>query len=491
MDDERSGERPEQGLADVTPPAPVAEPWSAPAPEPATAAAPDPWSTPAPAPAPDAWSAPAPDAWSAGAQAPDPWSGPAPTSAYPPVPDTTALPPAGPAAAPAPPGPPTAPANPWAVAAPGTPPPPAPLLPGAPAPAPPSAGREGAGRRVVVVAVVAGLVGALAGGVTSAVVSSRSTTATVVAIPQASGELSPRTTDSIAGIAEAVTPTVVSIATDQGSGTGFVIRPDGYILTNNHVIAAAAGGGSLEVTLNDGTTATGELVGRNSAYDLAVVKIDRTGLPTAALGNSNNVVVGDTVVAIGSPLGLAGTVTSGIVSALNRPVTAGGEGETSFINAIQTDAAINPGNSGGPLVNTAAQVIGINSAIATLSGGQSQSGSIGLGFAIPVNQPKRIAEEIIATGTSRVPIIGVQLDQSYTGRGALVSSVTAGGPAAAAGLAPGDVLVAVDGRKVADATELIVAVRSKTPGDTVRLTVDRDGRSSEVTVTLGADTTSD
>jgi putative serine protease PepD len=172
-------------------------------------------------------------------------------------------------------------------------------------------------------------------------------------------------------------------------------------------------------------------------------------------------------------------------------VTAGGEGETSFINAIQTDAAINPGNSGGPLVNAAAQVIGINSAIATLSGGQSQSGSIGLGFAIPVNQAKRIAEEIIATGTSRVPIIGVQLDQSYTGRGALVSSVTAGGPAAAAGLAPGDVLVAVDGRKVADATELIVAVRSKTPGDTVRLTVDRDGRSSEVTVTLGADTTSD
>jgi putative serine protease PepD len=202
------------------------------------------------------------------------------------------------------------------------------------------------------------------------------------------------------------------------------------------------------------------------------------------LGSSGGLQVGDTAIAIGSPLGLTGTVTSGIVSALNRPVTAGGQGEGSYINAIQTDAAINPGNSGGPLVNGLGQVIGVNSAIATLGIGGT-SGSIGLGFAIPIDTAKRIAEEIIATGTSSTPVIGVRLDMNYTGSGARIEGVNPGGPAEAAGVREGDVVTKVDGRVVEDATALIVAIRAKAPGDALTLTIDRDGEEQDLTVTLG------
>jgi putative serine protease PepD len=208
------------------------------------------------------------------------------------------------------------------------------------------------------------------------------------------------------------------------------------------------------------------------------------------LGNSDGVVVGDLAIAIGSPLGLDGTVTAGIVSALNRPVTAGGQGSTSFINAIQTDAAINPGNSGGALVNAAGEVVGVNSAIATLGDGTGQSGSIGLGFAIPINQVKRIGEELINTGSSTKPIIGVSLDQSYQGDGARVQEVTAGGPAEAAGLEAGDVIVEFDGQPVADATSLIVDIRSMQPGDEVSLSVQRGGSTEDLTITLGSDSSS-
>ncbi len=196
-----------------------------------------------------------------------------------------------------------------------------------------------------------------------------------------------------------------------------MIRPNGYIVTNNHVVEGAADGGTLKVHFADGQEFDAEIVGRDPNYDIAVVKVDATDLPTVVIGDSDSVVVGDLAIAIGSPLELDGTVTAGIISALNRPVTAGGEGETAFINAIQTDAAINPGNSGGALVNAAGQVIGVNSAIATLGDGSGQSGSIGLGFAIPINQVKRIAEELINTGTSTKPIIGVTLDQTYQGAG--------------------------------------------------------------------------
>ena len=314
---------------------------------------------------------------------------------------------------------------------------------------------------------------------------------TNISLAQSDADLSSRPAGSIAATAAAVTPSVVSIAfssaSGAGTGSGFIIDSRGYILTNNHVVEGAVGGGSLTVDLPDGRSFDAAIVGRNSAYDLAVIKIDATNLPALQLGNSDGLVVGDTVIAIGAPLGLTGTVTTGIISALNRPVTAGGSGETSFINAVQTDAAINPGNSGGPLVNAEGRVIGVNSAIATMSSSMSgQSGSIGLGFAIPINQAKRIAEELIATGKSTNPILGVQIDMQSSVRGAVVTDVTAGGPADKAGLKSGAVVSKVDDRVVLNGTELIVAIRSHKPGDEVVLTLDSG---KQITVTLGSNTT--
>ena len=295
---------------------------------------------------------------------------------------------------------------------------------------------------------------------------------------------------SIAAVAAAVQPTVVQLnvtgASGGGTGSGFVISEDGYIITNNHVVGAAGKDGTIEVSFSDGKTATGKLVGANPGYDIAVVKVDRTGLQAVPLGDSKALLVGDMVIAVGSPLGLQGTVTTGIVSALNRPVTAGGEGEQAFINAIQTDAAINPGNSGGPLVNGAGAVIGVNSAIASMPTGAGQPGSIGLGFAIPIDVVKRITDELISTGTSSTPIVGVQLNMTFEGPGAKVAEVTEGGPAAAAGLRVDDVVMLVDGQQIADPTSMIVTVRSYAPGDTVELTVNRDGQTLKVPVKLEA-----
>jgi putative serine protease PepD len=306
-----------------------------------------------------------------------------------------------------------------------------------------------------------------------------------VSLPQSGSELPPLREGSVAAIAAEALPTVVSLAVQGGgqaaTGSGIVLRADGYVLTNNHVIAGAADGGRITVVFNDGESARGRIVGRSQSYDLGVVKVDRRGLPPTPLGNSDAVRVGDPVVAIGSPLGLNGTVTTGIVSALDRPVTAGGDGEESFISALQTDAAINPGNSGGPLLDAEGRVIGINSAIAAVAD-RTEAGSIGLGFAIPVNQAKRISEEIISTGTSRTPVIGVTLDTRFNGPGAKVDEVTPGGPSDGGRLRPGDVIVGVDGRRIADATELVVAIRSQAPGDEVVLQVQGKG---DVTVTLG------
>ncbi|KGM09184.1 S1C family serine protease, partial [Cellulomonas carbonis] len=301
----------------------------------------------------------------------------------------------------------------------------------------------------------------------------------------------------VARIAAEVLPSVVSIevagAEGSGTGSGFVLREDGHILTNNHVVSAAADSGRIVVVFADGSQADATVVGRTPEYDLAVIRVDRTGLTPLALADSDEVVVGDPVVAIGAPLGLQGTVTTGIVSALNRPVSAGNAVETAFINAIQTDAAINPGNSGGPLVNAAGEVVGINSAIAQAPGLGQAAGSIGLGFAIPSNQARRTAEELIATGEATYPVIGVLLDQRYTGEGVQVATeeqqgqqpVTPDGPADRAGIRPGDVITAIDGRPVTDADELIVAIRARAPGDAVTLTVrtgDDDAR--EVRVVL-------
>jgi putative serine protease PepD len=343
---------------------------------------------------------------------------------------------------------------------------------------------------VATLALVAGFIGGAAGYQFSDIVGNAPTTLGAVEINQAEAQNQSRPDGSIAAIAAKVTPSVVAIEVDSsagsGTGSGFIIDESGYIVTNNHVIDTAVNSGSITVNLTDGRSYDATIVGRNSAYDLAVIKIDAQNLTPLPLGNSDGLVVGDTVVAVGAPLGLAGTVTSGIVSALNRPVTAGGSGEASFINAVQTDAAINPGNSGGPLVDASGFVIGVNSAIATMSSGLGQAGSIGLGFAIPVNQAKRIAEEIISTGQSRIPIVGVQLDMEAPVNGALIAAITADGPAESTALKVGDIVTAVNGRIVRDGTEFIVAVRSYTPGETITLTLETG---KKVKVTLGANVT--
>jgi putative serine protease PepD len=305
---------------------------------------------------------------------------------------------------------------------------------------------------------------------------------------------------SIASVAAAVLPSVVQIkvSTAQGeaTGSGFVLDEKGLIVTNNHVVSGAQGG--VEVSFASGKTTTATVVGRSPSYDLAVLRVRATNLVALPLGNSDSVVVGDPVIAIGSPLGLSGTVTTGIISAKNRPVTAGerAQGDSSYINAVQTDAAINPGNSGGPLVDLDGEVIGVNSAIATVGsvlGGES--GNIGVGFAIPINQARRTVEQLINNGEAQFPIIGASLDGSFDGPGARIAvkpaadgtaPLVAGGPADRAGLRPGDVITAIDGANVAGSAELIVAIRSHRPGDTVTLTVRRSGHDRTFRVTLGA-----
>ena len=344
----------------------------------------------------------------------------------------------------------------------------------------------------LVAAVVGGFAG-LAGYMVGRSVDDAPPTAqvsTAVVIPQSDASVAAPAAGSIADIAAATLPAVVSIlaegGAESGSGSGFIVRPNGYILTNNHVVDLVAAGGDLTVVFSDGKRSKGTVVGTNASYDLAVVKVDRRDLPTVTLGNSAAVHVGDVAIAIGAPLGLDGTVTSGIISAVDRPVTAGTDADLSYINAIQTDAAINPGNSGGPLLNGAGQVVGVNSAIATLAIG-GEAGNIGLGFAIPINSAKRVAEELIATGSSRTPLIGVQLDMGYTDSGARVDTVTPGGPAADAGLEAGDIINRLDSRSIDDATELVVAIRNHAPGETIEIGFERGGQQRSVDLVLGDD----
>ena len=303
-----------------------------------------------------------------------------------------------------------------------------------------------------------------------------------------------RKPDSVAGLANRVLPSVVSITTGSGStGSGFIIDSSGFILTNNHVVEQAAlSKGRILVTLNNGEEFESKIIGRDASYDLAILKILATGLPALQFGNSDEVAVGDSVIAIGSPLGLSGTVTLGIISAKDRAVTAGGSaGETSFINALQTDAAINPGNSGGPLINTAGAVIGVNSAIATLSGASSaQAGSIGLGFAIPINQARKTADQLIKTGKASYPVIGVLIDMNFAGPGAKVTAsndaVVAGGPAQKAGIKSGDVIIVFAGKSINTPDELIVAIRSKNIGDRVEVKFKRGSSTRTTTIVLAA-----
>ena len=307
-----------------------------------------------------------------------------------------------------------------------------------------------------------------------------------------SGEPVDRADGTVASVAASVMPSVVSIESSvdgmrSSTGSGFVIREDGYLLTNNHVVEGAE---SITVVMSDGSEYEAELVGATAAYDLAVLQIEATGLTPMVFADSDQVMVGDDTIAVGSPLGLEGTVTTGIVSALHRPVTAGDPSGPAFIDAIQTDAAINPGNSGGPLLNGVGEVMGINSAIAALPGASSATGagSVGLGFAIPSNQAQRTAQQLIETGVATYPVIGVQLDRRYSGEGVMVvddgDGVVADGPADRAGIEPGDIITAINDRPITQVDELVVQIRAQAVGDAVTLTVQRSGGEEEITVTL-------
>ncbi|MEU1530832.1 S1C family serine protease [Streptomyces fagopyri] len=366
--------------------------------------------------------------------------------------------------------------------------------------------RHGRTRRALVLGAV--LIAVVAGGVGGAVGVhlERDGESGDIVLHQAAEEAPGRPAGSVAGIAARALPGVVTLhvrgADESGTGTGFVLDTRGHILTNNHVVAPAGARGEITVTFSGGESARATVVGHDSGYDLAVVEVSRvTGLRPLPLGNSDSVRVGDPVVAIGAPFDLANTVTSGIISAKERPITAGGEkgdgSDVSYVDALQTDASINPGNSGGPLLDSRARVIGINSAIRSADGATDpqagQAGSIGLGFAIPVNQARRVAEELINTGRATHPVIGVTLDLNYTGDGARVgtrtsggSPVTPGGPGARAGIRAGDVITEVDGLRVHSGEELIVRTRAHRPGDRLLLTLRRDGTRERITLVLGS-----
>jgi putative serine protease PepD len=294
-------------------------------------------------------------------------------------------------------------------------------------------------------------------------------------------------------VATATLPSAVMIRVgsgDDGSiGSGFVLDRSGLIMTNNHVVADAAGGARLRVVFSDGDQAGASLVGRSPTYDIAVIRVKTShALVPMPIGDSDDTRVGESVLAIGSPLGLPGTVTQGIISAKNRPVAVGSEGPASnaYINGTQTDAPINPGNSGGPLIDAGGRVIGVNSAILTLGSDRQQAGNIGLGFAIPINQAMEIGKMLIADGKATYPVIGADVADAGDLAGVRLTSVTQNGPADRAGLRKEDVVTKIDDQAVSATEELIVAVRSHRPGDQVTLTYRRADQVREARVTLGS-----
>jgi putative serine protease PepD len=322
----------------------------------------------------------------------------------------------------------------------------------------------------------------------------------------ASNDSSSAPSEPLSKVAAAVLPSVVSIQFQSnqsaGSGSGVIISSDGRILTNNHLVAQVADGGSLKVTFSDGKTTDAEILGRDPATDLAVIQAKGvSGLKPATLGSSSDLHVGDTVLAIGSPLGLDGSVSAGIVSALDRAITLQGEDEqqqgpfgggttspsqVAVIDAIQTDAAINPGNSGGALINANGEIVGINTAIASLAQGATtgQGGNIGVGFAIPIDSAKAIAEQLVKDGKVTHAFMGVRIEDTESGNGARIGGVESGQPADKADLQEGDVITKLGDQKITDATDLTAAIRSFKPGDKVTVTYTRDGNEHTAEVTL-------
>ncbi len=344
-----------------------------------------------------------------------------------------------------------------------------------------------AGAAAVAIALGAGGVGGYVGYALHPDTSSSAGALQNVA-PAGSGNAPIVDRSSLASIAASVQPTVVVIQTGNAEGSGVVLTSDGYIVTNNHVVSGATGS-TVKVTFNSGKQVDANIVGTDVKTDLAVVKASVTGLRTATWGNSDDVQVGDTVLAIGSPLGLQGSVTAGIVSALHRTITVGGDQQSPFEapsarttigDAIQTDAPINPGNSGGALVSTDGKVIGINSAIAT----SGSTGNIGVGFAISSNKAKAVAEQLIKGGKVSHPYLGVSVGNASNG-GAQIQQVVSGSPAEKAGLREGDVVVKINDRAIASREDLVGAVQASSVGATLVLTIDRDGSESTVSVTVG------
>ena len=293
--------------------------------------------------------------------------------------------------------------------------------------------------------------------------------------------------DPVAVAAKAL-PGTVTIAVGRSTGSGFVLDADGRILTNNHVVAEAAGGATIRVGFSDGRRQTASLVGRSPSYDLAVIKVKPAGyLRPLPVGDSDAIRIGEPVLALGAPLGLSDSVTQGIVSAVNRPVVVESDGSAdapfAFIDGVQTDAAINPGSSGGPLVDGQARVVGINSAILTRGSSEAQTGNIGVGFAIPVNQAKTIADLLISDGKASYPVIGANLRE--VSGGLQLTEVDRTGPARKAGLRTGDVVTKIDDLRVGRTEELIVKVRTRRPGEKVVLEYERGNATARATVTLG------
>ena len=370
-----------------------------------------------------------------------------------------------------------------------------------PAPAPKS-GRGGLLAAVLIAALVAG---GLGGGLGYTLAKDDQNSSTTVSASDTGGDVK-REAGSIASVANKALPSTVTIEAESssgegGTGTGFVFDTEGHIVTNNHVVADAVDGGKLSATFPNGKKYDAEVVGHAQGYDVAVIKLKDapSDLKPLTLGDSDKVAVGDSTIAIGAPFGLSNTVTTGIISAKNRPVASsdGTGSNASYMSALQTDASINPGNSGGPLLDAQGNVIGINSAIQSAGnglGGTSQSGSIGLGFAIPINQAKYVAQQLIKTGKPVYAKIGASVSLEEGTGGAKITeqgasgsdAVESGGPAADAGLKPGDVITKLDDRVIDSGPTLIGEIWTHKPGDKVKITYERDGQTHTVDLTLGS-----